>query len=251
MFLVLYYYFNREEEIFVTGSDLFHLVEVLKNMNIKISDTFTYTGHTGCNGTDDNSLESIEVAVEYAAQIVEFDIYYNGTEHVLSHDAPKGGEVTLREAFLKLKEYDGLQANVDVKDVTEIGKVQTLAEETGVLGRIFFTGVEETEVKTIQENCPLVPYYLNMNVIKDANHNENYLRNIAARVKQRGAIGINFNKDNASKELVEYFHSEGLLVSVWTVNDELELYEMLSYGVDNITTRRPDRLQGIIKDIGE
>ena len=222
-----------------------------KKMDIKLSADFTYTAHTGCCNTDDNSLESIDVAVSNGADIVEFDIYYNGKEHVLSHDAPKGGEVTLREAFALLKEYDGLRANVDVKDTTEIAKVQELAQEMSVLDRIFFTGIEAGDVKAVQEGCPLIPYYLNMTVISPDEHADNYYRNIAKNVKQRGAIGINFSKENATRELVECFHNEGLLVSVWTVNDTLTMYEMLSYGVDNITTRRPDKMQEIITEIGE
>lgn len=222
-----------------------------KNMDIKIPQDFKYTAHTGCNNTKDNSLESIEVAVEYGADIVEFDVRYNGTEHVLAHDEPKGGEVTLREAFLKIKEYEGLLVNVDIKETTEVGRIQELAEEIGVLDRIFFTGVKENFVKDVSENCPDVPYYLNMDVIAPGEHYDNYLKSIINRVKQRGAIGINFNKKNASKELVDAFHEAGLLVSIWTVNDTVGLYEILSYGPDNITTRRPDKMQEILSEIGE
>lgn len=239
----------------VSGATVFILYQLklkeYKNMTINLPENFTYTAHTGCNGTEDNSLESIEVAVEHGAHIVEFDIYYNGTEFVLSHDAPKGGEVTLREAFLKLKEYDGLRANVDVKDTTEIGKVQTLAEELEVLDRIFFTGVTIVDVGTVSENCPDIPYYLNMEVIKPDENYDNYLKAIIKKVKDYGAIGINFNKNAATAELVEAFHAEGLLVSIWTVSNELEIYEILSYRPDNITTRRPDLLKEALAEVGE
>ena len=57
---------------------------------------FTFTAHTGCMGTDDNSIQSIEVAVANGADIVEFDLNFTDDgEPVLAHDAPKGGEVTL------------------------------------------------------------------------------------------------------------------------------------------------------------
>lgn len=220
-------------------------------MTIDLPENFTYTAHTGCNGTKDNSLESIEKAVEFGADIVEFDIYYNGTEFVLSHDAPVGGEVTLREAFLKLKEYDGLRANVDVKDTTEIGQVQTLAAETGVLDRIFFTGITTVDVNAVSVNCPDIPYYLNVELIKPEENYDNYLKAIIKKVKDYGAIGINFNKNAATAELVEAFHAEGLLVSIWTVNNELEIYEILSYRPDNITTRRPDLLKEALAEVGE
>ena len=55
-----------------------------------------YTAHTGCMGTKANSIQSIEAGYKNGASIVEFDLNYdkNG-EPVLSHDEPKGNEVTL------------------------------------------------------------------------------------------------------------------------------------------------------------
>jgi glycerophosphoryl diester phosphodiesterase len=65
-------------------------------------------------------------------------------------------------------------------------------------------------------------------------------------VKNAGAMGINFKYTSASKELVDVFHENGLLVSIWTVDDENNMYKILSFGPDNITTRNPDKLAKII-----
>ena len=67
------------------------------------------------------------------------------------------------------------------------------------------------------------------------------------KVKDCGAIGINFNKKGESPELTQAFRAEGLLVSVWTANTELEIYEALACSPDNVTTRNPDVLAAIIK----
>ena len=69
---------------------------------------------------------------------------------------------------------------------------------------------------------------------------------LVEKVKNAGAIGINFNYKSASKELVEVFHENGLSVSIWTVNNEYNMYKILSFGPDNITTRNPDELSKII-----
>ena len=74
-----------------------------KNSKTPLPAGFTYTAHTGCMDTDDNSLESIEKGAEYGADIVEFDLNFTADNTpVLCHDEPKGGEVTLEEAFKKL-----------------------------------------------------------------------------------------------------------------------------------------------------
>lgn len=220
-----------------------------KNKPLKIKPDFTYTAHTGCIDTKDNSLESIDIGVSYGAKIVEFDVqYYNGNP-VLAHDEPKGDEVTLKEAFLKVKEYENLKVNVDIKSTEHLEKVGVIAEETGVLDRIFFTGIEEDDVKFVKDACPDVQYYLNVDVLSPKKQSEDYLLSLVEKVKSHGAVGINFNKDNATEELVDIFHENGLLVSIWTVNNEPDIYRILSYGPDNITTRRPDKLKEALKEI--
>ena len=219
----------------------------INKMDFVLFDGFTYTGHTGCVGTKDNSLEAIDKAAEYGVGVVEFDIRFNDKEHILSHDAPVGGEPTLREALLRVKQYDGLKANIDVKEVVGIENVQPLAEELDMLDRVFFTGIFEADAPVVSEKCPKIPYYLNMSVAPAKKHTEEYLEGIIGTVKKSGAVGINFNHGHLSEKLVEAFHKEGLQVSVWTVNKEDKMYKALGCGVDNITTRHPDMLQKIIE----
>lgn len=219
-----------------------------KNKGLLPSD-FTYTAHTGCCGTDDNSIASMEVGASYGAHIVEFDLNFDENKNpVLCHDGVKGGEVTLEAAFKKVSEYEKLKVNVDAKTCIALSKVQELANEYNILPRIFFTGINEQDVDAVKKSTPAVEYYLNMRVEKPSKHTEKYLESLVAKVKECGAVGINFNKNSASKKLVEYFHKNGLLVSIFTVDKEAEMYRILSYAPDNITTRNPDLLQNILKE---
>lgn len=218
-----------------------------KSIPLSLSENFTLTAHTGCSATEDNSLESIEVGVQNGADIVEFDLNFDKSGMpVLSHDEPKGNEVTLDEAFKKLSEYPHLKANVDVKNTANLKAVRFLAEKNGVLQQIFYTGIEEKDVEAVKTQTPEIPYYLNMDVLSGKKHTEEYLMSLVQKVKACKAIGINFNKKNASKDLVDTFHENGLLVSIWTVNDEVDMYRILSYSPDNITTRNPDLLSQIL-----
>lgn len=216
---------------------------------IEFVDGFTYTAHTGCVDTKDNSLEAIETGVLYGADIVEFDVRYYKGNPVLAHDKPNGKEISLEKAFLKVKEYEGLRVNVDIKSVEHLYTVGEAAEKTGVKDRIFFTGINEEDVARVKEDCPDIDYYLNVSVLPKRKQTDEYLLSLVNKVKDCGAIGINLNKDNATKELVEIFHQNGLLVSIWTVNDFKDIYKVLSFEPDNITTRRPDRLQKVLADM--
>lgn len=216
-----------------------------KNQPLNLPDSFTFTAHTGCKNTGENSLSSIEAGYENGAGIVEFDLNFdkNG-EPVLCHDEPQGGEVTLDEAFKKVSEYEHLKVNVDAKSDLHLEKVKPLAEKYGIADRIFFTGIHDGFVEKARETG--VSYYLNVDVKKPSEHTEEYLLSLVDKVKKAGAIGINFNKDNASSELVKTFHDNGLSVSIWTVDKESEMYKILSFSPDNITTRNPDKLEKII-----
>ena len=239
--------------VFVVLSVLFAIsmkkLAEYKSRPIKIKPDFTYTAHTGCVYTKDNSLNSIEVGVFFGADIVEFDVqYYNGLP-VLAHDKPTGKEVTLEEAFLKVKEYDNLKVNVDIKSIEHLHTVGEVAEKTGVKDRIFFTGINEEFVDAVKSECPDIEYYLNVKVLSPNKHTDEYLNSLVEKVKSSGAVGINFNKDSASERLVEVFHENDLLVSIWTASDYKDIYKILSFGPDNITTRRPDRLKQTLEII--
>ena len=217
-------------------------------MKTNLPQNFTYTAHTGCVKTADNSLEAIEEGAKYGANIIEFDLNFlkDGTP-VLSHDKPKGNKITLDEAFKKVSEYENLKVNVDVKNVKNLKSVYPLARKYGLEDRIFYTGIDIDFLEAVKKDSPEVPYYLNVSVEKPRKQTPEYLQSLVKTVKDSGAVGINFNKDHATKELVDTFHENDLLVSIWTVNKKRKMYKILFLGPDNITTRRPDKLEEILK----
>lgn len=217
-------------------------------MKNNLPERFTYTAHTGCIKTTDNSLESIVVGIENGADVVEFDLRFleDGTP-ILSHDKPTGKEVTLDEAFKKVSEYEDIMVNVDIKVTDNLKAVYPLAKKYGIEKRIFYTGVGADFVEAVKKDSPEVPYYLNVSVDKPKKQSPEYLDALVKEVKDSGAIGINFNKDNATKELVDKFHENDLLVSIWTVNRKSKMLKILFMAPDNITTRRPDKMHDILK----
>lgn len=220
-----------------------------KNKLPDLSSEFTCTAHTGCMDTEENSIEAIITGAENGAQIVEFDLNFNeNNEPILSHDAPTGKEVTLDEAFKKVSEYDNLKVNVDLKSCAALDKIKIAAIQYEVLDRIFFTGVNDEFLKDVQKANLGIPYYLNVNVDSKKKQDDEYIESLVHKVKDSGAIGINFNKDNASAKLVEAFHKNNLMVSIWTVDKEKDMKKILCYSPDNITTRNPKLLNNLISN---
>lgn len=220
-----------------------------KNAPLSLPEKFTVTGHTGCMGENDNSLEAMEAAIRVGAEIVEFDLNFDENKNpVLSHDDPEGGEVTLRQAFEFLKKNPAVLANIDAKSTENIKSVKILAEEYTVEKQIFFTGVEEEDVEAVKSDCPGIPYYLNLDVKKSRACDTSYIEELAEKVIESGAVGINMHKRAVTKELCSLFRSKKLLVSVYTVDWDAEIYRVLAAAPDNITSRNPDRVLEIIDE---
>lgn len=209
---------------------------------------FTVTAHTGCEGTADNTLESITAGAEAGADIVEIDLHFlpDGTP-VLNHDKPDGSDAlpTFESALEMLCGLD-VKMNIDVKSTDNMAAVYSLIKKHGTESKVFFTGVEEKDVEAVKAGSPGIPYYLNVKVDKKRNTDFDYLNSLIQKVKDCGAVGINMKYTGCSPELVSLFRSEGLLVSLWTANSKGEMHRCLKLCPDNITTRKPSVLAEII-----
>ena len=219
----------------------------IKIKHVVLPDGFTVTAHTGCEETVDNSLDSIRKGYESGADIVEFDLNFTSNgEAVLSHDEPHSGCVTLDEAFSLIAELPDLKVNVDCKSVANPKVVTELAQKHGISDRIFYTGIGEEDINVVREQTPDVAYWLNFDIDVEKKTDEEYLLSLAKKTREVGAVGININYKTCSKELVDVFHSEGLMVSIWTVNKKFDMIKTVPFGADNITTRQPSQLVEIV-----
>lgn len=207
----------------------------------------TVTAHSGCENTPDNSIGSVLKAFDSGADIFEIDIRFdeNGVP-VLSHDAPKGGEVKLDEVFYKMSERKDMLCNLDIKATDGLKAVLLCAKKYDLLDRIFYTGITEAFVESVKKETPEISYYLNTDVASPEDHSSEYISSLVDKVKNSGAIGLNCYFRNVTEKLIEAFHESGLLVSVWTVNEETDMIRMMKMKPDNITTRKPMLLRNKI-----
>ena len=193
------------------------------------------TAHSGCMGTPQNSIVSIEKGIESGADFIEVDLNFaeDGTP-VLSHDKPKGGEELYKNALDVLKKNQKVEFNLDVKSTANLKEAIAMAEKAGVADRIFFSGVKEEFVAEFKKQCPGARFYYNVNVGKKTG-----IGKLIKRAKEIGAIGLNLNYKGASDKLVRKCHENGLLVSVWTVDKKKDIDRMKKLGVDCLATNNP------------
>jgi glycerophosphoryl diester phosphodiesterase len=114
---------------------------------------------------------------------------------------------------------------------------------------VFFTGVGEESIEQVKTKCPQIPYYLNYSPDKKLSKTGEYAKSLVEKLLYLGCIGLNCSYGEISKTIVEVLHENGLLVSVWTVDRKIDMCRMLSLSVDNITSRKPDKLLTVINSM--
>ena len=224
---------------------------------LHLPEGFTITAHAGALNTEDNSLESIKTSIDFilvqleGSGILEVDVRFtaDGTP-VLAHNTVSAGKsyVTLAELFALLQPCPGIRVNLDLKEKTNLAEVCRLGQEYRVLPQLFFTGVGYDAVDLVRQTGGGIPYYLNADISSALRDNRDELNQLAYEMKLLGAVGLNISYRQASRLLVEVMHENDLLVSLWTVNAKDAMQVVLSMAPDNITTRNPDVLLGIIAE---
>ena len=69
-----------------------------------------------------------------------------------------------------------------------------------------------------------------------------------AEIKKLGLSGIDYYYEVSDKhpEWIGEAHDLGMIVNVWTVNEEADITRMLDLGVDQVTTNEPELAQRLI-----
>ena len=120
--------------------------------------------------------------------------------------------------------------------------MERLVIKHGLENRAFLTGVLNKFVDEVKKQCKVLKHYINVYYDDGLPAFED----IVAHVRETESIGINLHYSYITPELVEAMHKENLLVSAWTANDTDVMIKLINMGVDNITTRHPDKLIELI-----
>lgn len=215
---------------------------------------FTVTAHTGAFDTPENSIESIEAAIENNVQIVEIDIRQRPDKTlVISHDiVVMNNEGTpLSDAFTLLQQDDCL-INLDIKETRTLNALHDMLVEYNLLSRAFLTGIDQLNVNAVKESsCADMDYYLNCQPSRIKIFTDDYKVKILDLLKETGAVGINCNYKYACATLSNLLHENGYKLSVWTVNSTFEMKRMLVTQPDNITTKEYSKLMSVIDNWGK
>ena len=221
--------------------------------DLKFVDGFTITAHTGAYNTPDNSMESLEKAIEHGDASFEIEVRQrpNGII-VMSNDIintnSDGTEITA--AFQRVKKTD-MHLNLDIRETRVLKNLHDLIVDYSLTDRVTLTGIEVFQANKVKENCPGVEYYVNYMPSRINIFTEDYQQKIIDMLEKTGAIGINCNYKYASRTLSNLLHKNGYKLSIWTVDGKYQIKRALVNTADNITTNNPQKVQHIINKWGK
>lgn len=238
------------------------------------------TAHSGCEDTPENSIESILAGVRAGADTVEIDVratsdgtpillhdptvWHHGKRVAVEHldlddlSSARGSasgspgdlpEITTLERAFAVARSHGIMVNVDLKDDTCIDGVVRLVRRDSLADMVILTGCDADRARIVRTMAPELRVLLNA----DAPHSEAPAAEYMAFVEQTYSTsvalhccGVNVAFAGCRKELVIYGHRRYLPVSVWTVDADRDLRQMIAMGVYSITTYRPRLLAAIL-----
>ena len=213
------------------------------------------TAHSGCEGTEDNSIAHIQCALCSGVEAFEIDVHPGPDgQFYLSHD-PADSEncVQLSTAFSMLR-GSKLKINCDLKAHGIEARVLEMASAWGVGDQLIFSGSVTPEAMAIPEIRKRT--FWNLEEAVPALYDRYQqgqpptaedLQTALQVFRKAGASVMNLYYKCCTPELLEACRSAGILVSAWTVNETDEAQRLLDAGIYNLTTRRP----GMVRQLRE
>lgn len=221
-------------------------------------------GHRGAKGhVAENTLESIQKAIDLGVDAIEIDVHLSQTgEVVVFHDftLERLTEATGEVAMKSLEELKILKINGQFK-------MPTLLEVLDVIDKKCLLNIELKGHQTAFETCKSIQLYTETRgwafeqfLVSSFDHKQlgtvfNSNKNIPLAVITDSDIdgatrfaetikakAIHPEYRLLNKDTVNRLQSSGFKVNAWTVNEIADIASVKSYGVNGIISDFPDRL---------
>jgi len=242
-------------------------------------------GHRGASVQyPENTLASFRAAVEAGAGGLELDVRLTRDGHpVVMHDATvdrttdgfgavsgmtlaqvrrldAGGAGRPDERVPSLREvlagFPGVPVNIDIKDANQPGaEVVTLdvLREAGATARTLVVSAHYGVVRRFRRaaggECATGASRLEIGVFYGLSllRLERLLRPAYAALQ----VPVNYGSLRIiTPRFIRAAHSRGVRVDVWTINDPVQMHDLLDLGVDAVMTDRPEALAGVLEERG-
>lgn len=263
------------------GMNIYYFIGVYRG-NIKIDASIRSTqvsAHRGfSHDAPENTKYAFEAAIECNADYIELDVQLSKDEQlVVIHDdtlnrTTNGKGRVDKYTYEELSrfsagawygsEYEDARImllsdvlelvdkrcmlNIEIKDIGDVelaaDKTVELVKEYGYTKSCYITSFSYKALQRVKSREPKIKTALISNLAAMVRYSQ---------LKDIDAVSMNYLFVN--KSVVESAHQNGKLIFVWTVDRKDDIRNMLTLGVDNIITNRPDLAKEIVNSdkVGE
>ncbi|QHI70774.1 glycerophosphodiester phosphodiesterase [Tichowtungia aerotolerans] len=221
----------------------------------------------------ENTLASVRAAIQVGADGCEFDVYRcKSGELVLFHDKKLGrtasgfGKIVetnfdvlqeldaggwkspaysgeripeLRDALQLLKD-SGCRAVIEIKTDGITDQVLKAVQAEDMSDQVAIIAFSENVIRDVRSQAPNLScawLYSNTKLKGTAEQKAEF---IAAKAHACNATVVNLNQQMLDEALIAALHERGFSVWTWTVDDPGRMRQLRVWGVDVLTTNRPD-----------
>lgn len=214
---------------------------------------------------DENTLPAFSAALAAGAQIIETDVQATRDGiAVLFHDEalpsgirvaditaeqlqsvvlPLGGRVSTLQEILET--FPAAKFNVDLKSADAIADAASAIHDAGAIDRVLVTSFSGRRRRAAVRRLPGVATSASATIVVTAliagklglsGLMKWILRDVDAVQIPETVLGLT----TTTPGMVRRWHSAGVEVHVWTINDELAMHRLIAAGVDGIVTDHCD-----------
>jgi glycerophosphoryl diester phosphodiesterase len=210
----------------------------------------------------ENSLDAFRLALSIPVDMIEFDIR-KSRDNVLyvMHDKETGrtadGDLDIEKAVagdiarLRLKNGETIPTlndvlalvggkaglNIEIKSKGAGALTAAHLVGSGYRGRVLLSSFKEEEIIGARRVMPDIPV---------AGIFDTFIPAEVGSYKARGYHFISLNRKTITGELVDLCHRQNIVVYVWTVDQEGEAEQLVSWGVDGIYSNNPGMLRRVV-----
>ena len=216
-------------------------------------------GHKGASSiAPENTLKAFQKAIELKADYVEFDIHitkdgkiiiihdsdtFNATGvkglikdmtlgQIKSLDAGEGEKIpTLREVISTVRKKIGLQ--IEIKSTNLLDKLINILKEENLISTSIISSFILNELLKLKLLEPSIKLGL---LLSEDMVRPKLIKRKIVKVAENKFYSIHPPFTTINKEIVDFAHSYGLKVIVWTVNDREIMERLIELSVDGIVT---------------
>ncbi|MBR0193483.1 MAG: hypothetical protein IJQ31_15610 [Thermoguttaceae bacterium] len=146
---------------------------------------------------------------------------------------------TLAQALETHKQCPGCYPVIEIKDAKAAPGVLEELKKADMLDKAFIISFSYEAVQTVCANSKVPTAYLGGKLETPED-----VRRFCRKTKEAGAGLIDIMYfDGMTEEHIKAAHDEGLICWIWTVDDLKVMRKLLSWGVDSVTTDRPDLMR--------